>query len=367
MPAANSIGNTRIDHSDSPLEASAAEMPSKPISVAVSNPRPNSMPSGYICQLRRIMLKTGRNSRVRKPRLPSSRSKSSSTYAPPRRTRTKVRYTERSTIRFTMAMPNRNRLDTSVPITPPISQNPLQRMLLRAAPAQRCDTPSGARSGSRWQCRTGTGSTPACRSLPQSLKILFNVCSSAPHPHKGAIHRAEHDQVHDGNAEQEQARHQRADHSPNLSRRIDAMLQRQRSRRNCDRSHDHDRRMPQREHQSHRNRPLALLHQFARDVVDCRDVVRIHRMAQSKAVRQKRGAQQHRIAVKRGQRPDPGSQVEPCQQRVDRDYLGFGAARFVVEQGPQEGEHRVPFPREPHWRWLQAEKLPLQSNTISKN
>ncbi|MNS41436.1 hypothetical protein D3C72_737870 [compost metagenome] len=40
-----------IDHTDIPFEALAAEMPSTPISVAVSNPRPNRKPTRYICQL----------------------------------------------------------------------------------------------------------------------------------------------------------------------------------------------------------------------------------------------------------------------------------------------------------------------------
>src|ERR1700722_15263808 len=45
IPAANRIGNTRIIQNESPLEPSAAEIPSTPISVAVSNPRPTRMPS----------------------------------------------------------------------------------------------------------------------------------------------------------------------------------------------------------------------------------------------------------------------------------------------------------------------------------
>src|SRR5580700_3634516 len=51
IPAVNSAGNTRIDQTDKPLDASAAEIPSTPISVAVSKPSPNRDPSGYICQL----------------------------------------------------------------------------------------------------------------------------------------------------------------------------------------------------------------------------------------------------------------------------------------------------------------------------
>src|SRR5215469_1084541 len=64
MPAVNSAGNTRIDQIDRPFDASAAEMPSNPISVAVSKPSPNKSPSGYMCQLREINRNRVRNSRL---------------------------------------------------------------------------------------------------------------------------------------------------------------------------------------------------------------------------------------------------------------------------------------------------------------
>ena len=51
MPLAKSAGKIMIDHTDIPLEALAAEIPSTPISVAVSKPRPNRKPTRYICQL----------------------------------------------------------------------------------------------------------------------------------------------------------------------------------------------------------------------------------------------------------------------------------------------------------------------------
>ena len=91
IPAANSTGNTRIETSDSPFDASAAEIPNSPISVAVSKPSPNSTPSGYMCQLRVMIRNMGRKSLDRKPRSASSISKSSSTYGAPPRTRTNAR------------------------------------------------------------------------------------------------------------------------------------------------------------------------------------------------------------------------------------------------------------------------------------
>jgi hypothetical protein len=49
MPAVTNAGNNRIDQIDSPLDASAAEIPSKPNSVAVSKLSPNRRPNGYMC------------------------------------------------------------------------------------------------------------------------------------------------------------------------------------------------------------------------------------------------------------------------------------------------------------------------------
>src|ERR1700733_8915494 len=80
IPAAKSVGNIRIDQTGSPLVASPAEIPKTPISVAVSNPSPKSTPSGYMCQLLRIMLNMGRKRRPNSPRLPNNKSRSSSRY-----------------------------------------------------------------------------------------------------------------------------------------------------------------------------------------------------------------------------------------------------------------------------------------------
>ena len=70
------------------------------------------------------------------------------------------------------------------------------------------------------------------------------------------------------------------------------------------------------------DRPLALLHQLARDVVDGGDVVGIDRVAQPEAVGEEAGAEQHRMVVERDQRPGPGGDVGGDQQRVERDDPG---------------------------------------------
>ncbi len=55
MPAVKSSGKIKIAKTGSPLPASTAAIPSSATSVAVSNPRPKSKPTGYIFQLRSTM------------------------------------------------------------------------------------------------------------------------------------------------------------------------------------------------------------------------------------------------------------------------------------------------------------------------
>ncbi|MND73566.1 hypothetical protein D3C76_1663860 [compost metagenome] len=67
--------------------------------------------------------------------------------------------------------------------------------------------------------------------------------------------------------------------------------------------------MPQGEEGPDGNRALALLHQFAGDVIDGGDVVGIHRMAESVTVSQQRGGNQCRVMMK-------GSKGRPPRQQV---------------------------------------------------
>ena len=49
MPAANRIGRVRMAYHGSANAAAPPASTSRPTSVAVSKPRPNSRPTGYIC------------------------------------------------------------------------------------------------------------------------------------------------------------------------------------------------------------------------------------------------------------------------------------------------------------------------------
>jgi len=56
-----------IAQGERPMVDCVAAIPSRAISVAVSNPSPNKKPSGYICQLREIKRKIGLIMRETKP------------------------------------------------------------------------------------------------------------------------------------------------------------------------------------------------------------------------------------------------------------------------------------------------------------
>ncbi len=68
MPAANRIGSTRMAYQGRPAPAAPAARNSSATSVAVSKPRPNRTPSGYICHGLVIALVTRPSSRFIRPR-----------------------------------------------------------------------------------------------------------------------------------------------------------------------------------------------------------------------------------------------------------------------------------------------------------
>ena len=82
-------------------------------------------------------------------------------------------------------------------------------------------------------------------------------------------------------------------------------------------SADDDGRMAEREKEADADRPLALLHQLAGDVVDGGDVVGVDRVAQAEAVGQERRAEQHRIGVEGENAQAQAPKLAADQQRVD--------------------------------------------------
>ena len=76
MPAANSTGRHKIAYTGRPLEAAPPARNSSATSLAVSKPRPNSIPTGYMCHDSLTRAETGRRILLMSPRAPSRRSSS---------------------------------------------------------------------------------------------------------------------------------------------------------------------------------------------------------------------------------------------------------------------------------------------------
>ena len=113
---------------------------------------------------------------------------------------------------------------------------------------------------------------------------------------------------------------------------VEAALERAGRQRDGGRREHHHGRMAEREEEADADRPLALLHQLARHIVDRRDVVGIDGVAKPERIGQEGGADQHRIIVKRDQRPNPGQHIGGDQQAVNAGELAAKLGILVVEQ-----------------------------------
>jgi hypothetical protein len=89
-------------------------------------------------------------------------------------------------------------------------------------------------------------------------------------------------------------------------------------------------------------RRLSVLHEFAHDVVDRRDMVGIEGVPQAQGVRQQRRAEQHRIAVKCQQRPAPRADVRRNEQRLNSIQLRPDPLSAVVKWVERHAEPSLP-------------------------
>ena len=158
-----------IDQIDIPLDALAAEIPSTPISVAVSNPRPNRKPTRYICQLRLIRRKVLPNNQLIMPPPVAT----SSLTLPPLFHVRKLRQTLRKITRLINAISNKNSADTAVPITLPVSCSQLicwPKAVAVAAIAAEASTTIDEWPNEN-QAPTAKGRRPCCIILRVTLSI----------------------------------------------------------------------------------------------------------------------------------------------------------------------------------------------------
>jgi hypothetical protein len=121
--------------------------------------------------------------------------------------------------------------------------------------------------------------------VQQKVEIGFDLRLAAAHRAKRPDHGPQHNQVRDGQHEQEQRRHAGADQAAEPSEVIEMRRQCGCRERYTHCQRDNHRRVAEREEQAGAERTAVYLEQLARDVIDSGDVVRIHRMAQPERVR----------------------------------------------------------------------------------
>ena len=153
------------------------------------------------------------------------------------------------------------------------------------------------------------------------IEVFLDEGAAAAHLLESAIDRQQNDEIGGGDEEQKNRRDQRADGAADELEAVEAALERAGGQRDDGGGEHHHGRMAEREEEADADRPLALLHQLARHVVDRRDMVGIDGVAQTERIGQERGADQHRIIAKRDQRPDPRQNIGGDQQAVNADKL----------------------------------------------
>ena len=120
--------------------------------------------------------------------------------------------------------------------------------------------------------------------------------------------RAQDDQVHAGDREQEKRGNHGCNHATDF---LESAKLRQRAgrHRNDDRCYGNDSGMPDREPESDRNRTLPVLHQLAGHIVDRRNMIGINRVTQAQPPGKHGGAEHQRLCMKQAECPDPDANV----------------------------------------------------------
>src|SRR6266849_5413565 len=101
--------------------------------------------------------------------------------------------------------------------------------------------------------------------------------------------------------------------------------------------------MAEREQESNGSGTAASLHHFASDVINCCDVVRVHRMSQHQALREDSRSQQDGMSAKSHDCPDPGTGVEQKQEAIYSEDSARKTAGTILEQAAHRESHRAPF------------------------
>jgi len=123
IPAVNKMGRHMMEYQGRDRVASNAVVPSRVTSVAVSKPKPNTTPTGYICHSFVMAFIHLPKNRYMSPRFCSCLSNSASSKSPCRIARKTLTIPTRMTM-LSKAIKYRKDADTAVPNTPPNCSSP---------------------------------------------------------------------------------------------------------------------------------------------------------------------------------------------------------------------------------------------------
>ena len=175
----------------------------------------------------------------------------------------------------------------------------------------------------------------------EKIEVLIDIGLAGADAGEGAIDGDEHDDVDDGDGEQEETRNEGADEAADGAGRVHSVLKSERGGGDDDRADDDDGGVAEREHEADSDGALALLHELAGDVVDGGDVVRVDRVAEAEAVGEQGGAEQEREVAEGDDGPEPCSGVENKEQAIDADDFVAKISGGVVKEREQAGTRRV--------------------------
>ncbi len=118
------------------------------------------------------------------------------------------------------------------------------------------------------------------------IHVLLVVMTAPAHPAEGLPCPGHDEDVHDRHEQEEEGRDKRTGNIAEILEGLEPGLERAGGQRHHGGHQHHDRGVSERKEKSDRDRPLALLHQLAHHVVNGRNMIGIHGVAQAEAVRQ---------------------------------------------------------------------------------
>ncbi len=90
--------------------------------------------------------------------------------------------------------------------------------------------------------------------------------------------------------------------------------------------------MPKRKEEADCDRPPSFLHQLARDVVDCSDMIGVEGVAKAETVSERRRPQEKRKLMKGDDRPNPCGNIKSKQQNINSNDFASNIFPLIIKE-----------------------------------